>query len=214
YLIRLGACPEDLDRFSHSMGWTSRDVDDGADLDNATETPTDFVPPTVCASKARTRHKATSTPSRTYRKRATGPPASSSAETHPGDGRPPSEQQQHKRPSSRKQPKPTADPIDFVYDINVRRRLREQVDAERSRILQEATAREAKLRAQSRWVFDKRQASPPPRRKQAWQASTRSNSSPSSKAADPEKDSRAALAADTDDVELSIREFERRLPRC
>jgi hypothetical protein len=139
--------------------------------------PSDFVAPTASSSSTRPQQKTTNTPPRIYRKRATGPRASSSAKTHPSGGcsskpsvsptnNTPRCPQHKKRPH--KSGKKSSEPVDFVYDVNVRRRLREQLDAERRQILQEANAREARLRAENKWVFDKRDTSPP-KRKQAWQ---------------------------------------------
>ncbi|KAG6620736.1 uncharacterized protein IUM83_11675 [Phytophthora cinnamomi] len=186
------ACMQELDRFSHSMGWAFKGLDggDNRDLDSpqndsdlshtafgATgDIPSDFVAPTTATSKSKLRQKTTSNKPRIYRKRATRPTASSSAKTHPGDGNQSScsslksPLRRPKKPSGKSE-KPNAEPVDFVYDINVRRKLREQLDAERMRVLHEATAREARLRAENKWVFDKRDTSPP-RRKQAWQSSS------------------------------------------
>ncbi|KAE9330212.1 hypothetical protein PR003_g15370 [Phytophthora rubi] len=278
------SCMQELDQFSHLMGWTFKDLDGGDDRDisgpedkadltqtafgTTVEIPNDFVAPASSTSnKDKARQKATSSNTRIYRKRATRPTASSSAKTHPGDGnlgacsaksRAKSPKRRTKRSSS-KSDKSKEEPVDFVYDINVRRKLREQLDAERRRVLHEATARETRLRAQNKWVFDKREKSPP-RRKQAWQssssprkksptldtahlhvksgaphhskrtASTSSQSSSTLRAASSSASSASFSTChwsipsasqrhhsthrptdDTDDVEISIRDFERRL---
>lgn len=45
-------------------------------------------------------------------------------------------------------------PVDFVYDINVRRKLREAIDLERRMLLSETKAKEERLRASNHWIFD------------------------------------------------------------
>ncbi|KAG1698052.1 hypothetical protein DVH05_015535 [Phytophthora capsici] len=131
---------------------------------------------------------------------------------HPSDECP----LQHKK-KLHKAKNPAAEPVDFVYDIKTRRKLRDQLDAERRRVLLEAKAREAKLRAESKWVFDKRDKSPP-RRKQAWQSNSqtvnfsangckRATSATRSKCSSRSSASSSCLS----DVEMPIREFECRL---
>ncbi|KAJ8561594.1 hypothetical protein ON010_g8086 [Phytophthora cinnamomi] len=129
--------------------------------------PSDFVAPTTATSKSKLRQKTTSNKPRIYRKRATRPTASSSAKTHPGDGNQSScsslksPLRRPKKPSGKSE-KPNAEPVDFVYDINVRRKLREQLDAERMRVLHEATAREARLRAENNRAAAPARNPPPP----------------------------------------------------
>lgn len=48
-----------------------------------------------------------------------------------------------------------ASPVDYVYDINVRRRLREKIDYDRAKALHDATEKESQLRAANKWVYDK-----------------------------------------------------------
>nr|CCA17615.1 AlNc14C37G3274 [Albugo laibachii Nc14] len=55
-------------------------------------------------------------------------------------------------PPSRKME--NAMPVDFVYDINVRRKLREAIDSERRMLLIETKAKEERLRASNQWVYD------------------------------------------------------------
>ncbi|GMF65311.1 unnamed protein product [Phytophthora lilii] len=231
---------------------------DNADLTHtafgkAVEIPSEFVAPTT---SARSKQKPTSSSTRIYRKRATGPTTSSSAKTHPasdlststprstGCNNSKSPNRRTRKPHNKTE-RPKAEPVDFVYDINVRRKLREQLDAERRRLLQEATARETELRAENKWVFDKRDTSPP-RRKQAWQPSpspsktvstpsgsgsssrassrlrARASSAPSQRSASSSTSTCHKYSASVssprrphvdamEDVEASIREFERRL---
>ncbi|KAG3191501.1 hypothetical protein PC128_g10912 [Phytophthora cactorum] len=251
-------CMQDLDRFTESMGWTFRNLDDRGgtglydEIDisrtafgNIVEIPNDFVAPTITASKSRTRHESSSNFSRIHRKRAAGPASSSSARIHPGDGQsscdpqPPLQSRRRGHKASTKPAKPQTEPVDFVYDINVRRKLREQLDADRRNNLLKAKAREAALRAENKWVFDKRDKSPP-RWKPAWQPSSPSkrapihnssssktrlragsapNKRPSSSSSSRSSStchsqrhrSRAPSTDGTDDVEISIQDFERRL---
>lgn len=67
-------------------------------------------------------------------------------------------------------PRKDSEPVDFVYDINVRRKLREEIDSERIKILHDATLKEAELRTANKWVYDKTDR---PERKQAWHCSNR-----------------------------------------
>ncbi|ETI49243.1 hypothetical protein F443_06843 [Phytophthora nicotianae P1569] len=251
-------CMKDLDRFNESMGWTFRNLDDREDtglytpsdekdtcrtaFGNVVEIPSDFVAPDIAASKTRTRHKSTSKPSQFYRKRATGLTPSSSAKTYPVDDQfvcdqqPPLQSKKRGHKTSSKPAKLQTMPVDYVYDINVRRKLREQVDADRRNNLLKAKAREAALRAENKWVFDKRDKSPP-RRQQAWlssspgkqipiksiSSSTRTESAsskrPSSSCSSRSTSTchsqrhrtRVPYTDDTDDVEISIQDFERRL---
>ncbi|KAG6962299.1 hypothetical protein JG688_00008655 [Phytophthora aleatoria] len=251
-------CMQDLDRFTESMGWTFRNLDDRGgtglydEIDisrtafgNIVEIPNDFVAPTITASKSRTRHESSSNFSRIHCKRAAGPASSSSARIHPGDGQsscdpqPPLQSRRWGHKASTKPAKPQTEPVDFVYDINVRRKLREQLDADRRNNLLKAKAQEAALRAENKWVFDKRDKSPP-RRKPAWQPSSPSkrapihnssssktrlragsapNKRPSSSSSSRSSStyhsqrhrSRAPSTDGTDDVEISIQDFERRL---
>ncbi|KAL3661629.1 hypothetical protein V7S43_013388 [Phytophthora oleae] len=208
------------------MGWTFREElgapRDEEDLSrtgfgDAVEIPDDFIAP----SRTITRQKPSKS-SYIHRKRASGH-TSSTSKTHSGDSWSLSDQSslQHKK-RLYKANKPAAEPVDFVYDINMRRKLREQLDAERRNVLLEAKAREAKLRSESKWVFDKRDNSPP-RRKQAWQTNcpvkkTVNLSSSESKArvratSAPSKRSSRSSSSSTcpSDVKMSIREFECRL---
>lgn len=191
---------------------------------NVVKIPNDFVPPAITTSNRRKHPNLSTNPTRAYCIRATRRNASSSsANIHPVDCQ-----------SSRNQPPPLqfsrrakahTEPVDYVYDINVRRRLREQVDADRRNNLLKAKAREATLRAENKWVFDKRDRTPP-RRKRAWQrsgpipqVSTRNSSSSragsasnlSSTCHSQRHRSRVPFRDDTDDVEMSIQDFERRL---
>lgn len=72
-----------------------------------------------------------------------------------------------------------SEPVDFVYDIDVRRKLREEIDSERAKILHDTTLKEAELRAANKWVYDKTDR---PERKQAWRCSDRQHGSREDKA--------------------------------
>jgi hypothetical protein len=52
--------------------------------------------------------------------------------------------------------------VDFVYDLSVRRALRERMDAERLETLGRANAKEAQLKADHQWINDTNS------RKQPW----------------------------------------------
>lgn len=78
-------------------------------------------------------------------------------------------------------PRKESEPVDFVYDIDVRRRLREEIDSERAKIRYDATLKEAELRAANKWVYDKTDR---PGRKQAWHCSDRQHEPREAKAAE------------------------------
>ncbi|RQM23715.1 hypothetical protein B5M09_003918 [Aphanomyces astaci] len=59
--------------------------------------------------------------------------------------------------------KPTI-PVDFVYDVDVRKQLRAAIDAERRDVLHATQAREAKLREANQWLPNSR----PKQEKVAW----------------------------------------------
>lgn len=67
--------------------------------------------------------------------------------------------------SPRSPVKKDSKPVDFVYDVNVRRKLRDEIDNERAKVLHDAAVKEARLRAAHKWVYDKADQSD---RKQAW----------------------------------------------
>lgn len=122
--------------------------------------------------------------SNVYRKRATGATTSSAAKAT-SSAAASSGSSSHKKPpgaggsaqsSTKKKnsphdaslPRKDSEPVDFVYDINVRRKLREEIDSKRIKILHDTTLKEAELRAANKWVYDKTDR---PERKQAWYCS-------------------------------------------
>ncbi|OQR97746.1 hypothetical protein ACHHYP_10106 [Achlya hypogyna] len=52
-------------------------------------------------------------------------------------------------------------PVDFVYDVDVRKELRAALDEERKGLLQQAQARERALRDANLWLYDRRQPHSP-----------------------------------------------------
>ncbi|CEG36000.1 uncharacterized protein PHALS_00322 [Plasmopara halstedii] len=160
-------CMQDLDRFNESMGWTIKNRD-GIDTEhhvsqpcqdfsrsafgNIAKIPDDFVAPTNSSSM--TRGQKSLFPSN--RKRTGKFIADSNTEAQRIVE---SERIQQPPISSKKtrlrKIKLKSEPVDFVYDINVRRKLREQLDADRREVLHKANAREAMLRSKKMWIFDK-----------------------------------------------------------
>ncbi|ETV99297.1 hypothetical protein H310_08029 [Aphanomyces invadans] len=60
------------------------------------------------------------------------------------------------RRSGGTQPKPKSLPVDFVYDIDIRKQLRTAIDAERRDLLRATQAREALLRDANQWLPNSR----------------------------------------------------------
>ncbi|OQS00579.1 hypothetical protein THRCLA_21675 [Thraustotheca clavata] len=56
---------------------------------------------------------------------------------------------------TRKQPLPQK-PVDFVYDLDTRKQLREALDKERMELIQQTKEREKTLRVANLWLFDRR----------------------------------------------------------
>lgn len=142
-------------------------------------------------SKLKTRKKAGAVQSSAYSKRAMAATASSAAKAAaPSSSNNSSNATPHRKRSgaaatasrvSTAKKKPdvatshhtrAAEPVDFVYDIGVRRKLREEIDSERTKTLQDAAAKEAQLRAAHKWVHDRAGAARPDRTL-AWGSSER-----------------------------------------
>lgn len=146
--------------------------------------PSEFVAPISTASASTTtdpksakhkpKKKATAAPSSVYSKRPTGPTAASAGRSSAAGS------SSHNKEVSangtfstmmkgvNNSTAPNArdrSPVDFEYDLEVRRRLREEIDSERAKMLHDAAEKEAQLRAANKWVCEKGAAGD---RKQAW----------------------------------------------
>lgn len=91
----------------------------------------------------------------------------------------------------------TAEPVDFVYDMRTRRRLREEIDNERKQLREDTMARESQLRVQNKWVAadsDKSHTNQLPRPREAW---TSEPSAAAPTAAPPPRPTTRASSAST-----------------
>lgn len=155
--------------------------------------PDEFVAPARSSRSTKTRSKhhahsekshGPSAPSRVYSKRATGTTVSSdntgSKRVVGSSGAMPSIKTRHATSAS--PPAPAPEPVDFVYDVRMRSRLREGIDRKRSEVREAALAREVQLRAEHKWVADSSDSDKLARapRREAWASDLSAQTQPAS----------------------------------
>jgi hypothetical protein len=135
--------------------------------------PDEFVAPSRSSRSAKTRSKhqghadKTSVPSRVYSKRPTGPTGSSSSNDSTKRPTGTSGTRASTKTSHSTTPAPALQPVDFIYDVRIRSKLREEIDRERATVREAVLARETQLRTEHKWVSDGPGADKPSRR-EAW----------------------------------------------
>ena len=133
-------------------------------LDERVKIPREFVAPHSSSNNATASKKP-------KKKTTTATPMAHSTvySKHASSKRAPTQLKKPTRRNRSRSPDRLEDPadVDFVYDLNTRRALRERMDAERIHTLHKAVEKETQLRADHKWISD---GTPP--RKQAWQTTT------------------------------------------
>lgn len=111
-------------------------------FDDQVALPQDFIAPrsTIASRKKSKAKTCVDETSRVYSRHDTGLTATRAAAHSPSS-------------SSKKHPTVGRnDPVDFVYDLNVRRKLREQIENERTSVRQEVKAKQTRLKAANLWL--------------------------------------------------------------
>lgn len=136
-------------------------------FDEQVDMPLEFVSPRSGATVSRKKSKPKTCvdqrqTTRIYSKHDTGPTSTrATAQSHSSPRKKPGEWPAAAVRSN--------EPVDYVYDVNVRRKLRDQIDHERVSVRQEVKAKQTQLKAANMWLNE------PPQpledqcvRKQAW----------------------------------------------
>lgn len=170
-------------------------------FDEQVDLPPEFVSPRSAATASRKKSKTKSccveTTTRIYSKHDTGPTTTRATAQGASSVR----KNHGERPAIR-----SNEPVDFVYDVNVRRKLREQIDHERASVRQEVKAKQTQMKAANLWLNEPPQALEDHCvRKQAWAQSsskkhtTKTHPGPAGPCPSPEPDgyARASTQATT-----------------
>ncbi|DAZ98961.1 TPA: hypothetical protein N0F65_000493 [Lagenidium giganteum] len=117
------------------------------------ELPPDFVGPISPKPRDKCKDK------KQHHPRGNGSSSSSSSGNSNGNGHhtpAPSDQKRRmvRRTPRTCEPRPKKEPVDFIYDVDVRRQLAQQMETDRIQLLKQANDKEARLRAAQLWLVE------------------------------------------------------------